>query len=138
MRSETENKYYMPAEWDQHKGTLVSWPSNHETWEGVENEVRQCMANLISIISQYEEVYVSTKPHDNKSDNDDAWTRDYGPNYAFCMQNNRVKKYINNWGYNAWGGKYPPWNNDLIFKRKFAEWIGCLNISEPNMILEGD
>lgn len=49
----------------------------------------------------------------------DCWIRDYGPITVQCSQGfpeaNRIKPNSGCWtlwGYNAWGGKYPPWDSD--------------------------
>jgi len=43
---------------------------------------------------------------------------------------------IVNWGYNAWGGKYPPFDLDDNIPGKVAAAL-CLPLFEPKMILEG-
>lgn len=150
--------YYMPAEWETHKGTIVAWPSNKQTWQGVYSEVENSMASMVAVISRYEEVYLSLKPTDNKNQimemilnknaneanillldiiNNDSWTRDYGPNYLFSKDKKHLEIAVNNWGYNAWGEKYPPWKEDAKFARRFAQWMGCKSIFDHDMILEG-
>ena len=43
----------------------------------------------------------------------DAWCRDHGP--AFLINPNAdQKKVIVDWGYNAWGNKYPPYDLDDV------------------------
>jgi Peptidylarginine deiminase and related enzymes len=42
----------------------------------------------------------------------DAWCRDHGP--AFLLHKSENKKMIVDWGYNAWGGKYPPFDLDDV------------------------
>lgn len=153
-----KSEYYMPPEWSRHRGTLIAWPSNAETWEGIEKEIRDSAAQLGALISNAEEVFISVKPSDSKSEiesllgkhganhkniklldvpNNDSWTRDYGPNYVCREKGDKLEYAINNWAYNAWGGKYPPWDDDLKFKARFAESIGCKKIIQPEMILEG-
>lgn len=152
------NNYYMPAEWSKHKGTLISWPTNKETWEGIELTIQESMALLAATISNFELLYISIKKSDNKNSilnlikkyecnesnihildipNNDSWTRDYGPNYVCKKTNDSFEYGMNNWGYNAWGGKYPPWDLDNNFKTEFAKYIGCKNVFNTDMILEG-
>ena len=148
----------MPAEWAKHLGTLIAWPTNPETWEGTEKEIRSAIAGLAAEITLHEELYITIKTSDSKEEiidylrknnammervtlldipNNDSWTRDYGPNYVCREENGGAEWAINRWGYNAWGGKYPPWTQDNDFKSAFAEWIGCPELREPGMILEG-
>jgi agmatine deiminase len=149
--------YFMPAEWEPHRGTLIAWPTNQETWEGNEIPVQEDMAVLASLLSQVEDVFIATKSSDNTKkisesiaakngnpsrvyfplvSNNDCWMRDAGPNYVWSRQKPFAAA-INNWRYNAWGGKYPPWDEDTTIKTKFSRWIGCENLFEPDMILEG-
>lgn len=66
----------------------------------------------------------------------DAWCRDHGPNYILRVQNGTVEKAIVDWGYNAWGGKYPPFDLDDAIPTKIANWQG-VHCFKPDMILEG-
>lgn len=153
-----KRRYSMPAEWAKHLGTLIAWPTNLETWEGTEKEIQSAVAFLAAQITLHENLYISVKPSDSKTSileylrknkaqmekvtfldipNNDSWTRDYGPNYVCREENGVVTCAINNWGYNAWGCKYPPWTEDNDFKNSFAEWIGCDELRQPGMILEG-
>ena len=153
-----KRRYSMPAEWAKHLGTLIAWPTNSETWEGTENAIQNAVAFLAAQITLHENLYISVKISDSKPlilealrergaqmekvilldiPNNDSWTRDYGPNYVWREENGVITYAINNWGYNAWGGKYPPWTEDNDFKNSFAEWIGCPDLRQPGMILEG-
>src|SRR5690606_41878796 len=51
----------------------------------------------------------------------DAWCRDHGP--AFLVNRDaEYKKIIVDWGYNAWGGKYPPFDLDDIIPTRIAAY----------------
>jgi len=41
-----------------------------------------------------------------------------------------------NWGYNAWGGKYPPYDDDDAVPVRIAEDLG-LPLFEPGIVMEG-
>ncbi len=51
----------------------------------------------------------------------EPWCRDHGP--AFVTRTHRGKKQhaIVDWGHNAWGGKYPPWDADDAVPTRIAE-----------------
>jgi agmatine deiminase len=50
----------------------------------------------------------------------DAWCRDHGP--AFLINPNaEQKKIIVDWGYNAWGNKYPPFDLDDVIPTLVAK-----------------
>ena len=43
---------------------------------------------------------------------------------------------ILDWNYNAWGGKYPPWDHDELTAGRIATLLGISSI-KPDLILEG-
>ena len=63
----------------------------------------------------------------------EPWCRDHGPMFVVQPNGNQA---IVNWGYNAWGGKYPPFDLDNSIPSKVAEALG-IPLIEPEMILEG-
>jgi len=55
----------------------------------------------------------------------EAWCRDHGP--AFVQKRSRAGKLstaIVDWGFNAWGGKYPPYDSDDAVPTRIAEKLG--------------
>ena len=40
------------------------------------------------------------------------------------------------WLYNAWGGKYPPWDLDDVVPQQIAPLLG-IPLFEPGIVLEG-
>ena len=64
----------------------------------------------------------------------DAWCRDHGP--AFLINPATREKAIVDWGYNAWGGKYPPYDDDNRTPRAVAEYLN-LPVVNPGIIMEG-
>jgi len=64
---------------------------------------------------------------------DDAWIRDFGP--IFVTRERRELAAVA-WQYNAWGGKYPPWDRDDRVPHALAERLG-IEAFVPGMVLEG-
>jgi agmatine deiminase len=64
----------------------------------------------------------------------DAWCRDHGP--AFLINNETRQKVVVDWGYNAWGGKYPPFDLDDVIPTKIANRFG-LPVYNPGIVMEG-
>jgi len=64
----------------------------------------------------------------------DAWCRDHGP--AYLIHKDTGEKAIVDWGYNAWGGKYPPFDLDDIIPTRIAEHFG-LKLFTPSLVMEG-
>ncbi|MBC8284945.1 MAG: agmatine deiminase family protein, partial [Nitrospinae bacterium] len=93
--------YRMPAEWEPHSATWLTWPHNPETWPGqdmqtIENDfltiVRHLAihepTHLLVTDEEMEESVKSTLQNEGvKMDNiffhdiptNDSWIRDYGP-----------------------------------------------------------
>jgi len=67
----------------------------------------------------------------------DSWVRDTGPVFLVPRQRtagDRPRAVC--WDWNAWGGKYPPWDADAGVSRGIAQHLG-LPIDSPGIVLEG-
>src|SRR5438477_11933578 len=56
----------------------------------------------------------------------ESWCRDHGPAFLIKRKKNRDGSYlfpttIVDWGFNAWGGKYPPYDDDDAVPTRIAE-----------------
>jgi len=149
--------YIMPPEWHTHAATLLHWPSNRETWPGERLErVESVYTNIIRELAPFEPVLLfaesskiaeraKVKLADSGVDLkklriltvplNDVWARDCGPIFVMNRANGQEFA-ITNWGYNAWGEKYPPFDDDNRIPEKIAEKFD-IPVCEPGMILEG-
>ena len=64
---------------------------------------------------------------------DDSWLRDCGPIYVLDDDGARVAVH---WGFNAWGEKFPPWDQDAAVGALIATRLGDRVVSSE-MVLEG-
>ncbi|CAG4991488.1 Agmatine deiminase [Dyadobacter sp. CECT 9275] len=64
----------------------------------------------------------------------DAWCRDHGP--AFLINPGTRERMVVDWGHNAWGGKYPPFDDDNRTPQAIASYLGLPFVS-PGIIMEG-
>ena len=147
--------FYFPAEWSTHKATWLSWPHNLQTWPDGLMEVHSTMINFIKIVSQGETVCIQVNDESQqqqvasllaetdvdlqsikfyKHPTNDAWCRDHGP--AFVLDTAHDEKLIVNWGYNAWGGKYPPFELDQAIPQLIGNSLSIPVLKAP-LILEG-
>ncbi|MGR3809863.1 agmatine deiminase family protein [Jiulongibacter sp. NS-SX5] len=147
--------FLFPAEWHPHEATWLSFPHNIDTWEDRLPKVYESYFEFIKEIAEEEKVRIATgneatakqikfelEKREIESRNielydfptNDSWCRDHGP--SFVIQPEKGVKSIVNWGYNAWGGKYPPFDADNNIPRRVAEAFG-LPLYEPNAIMEG-
>lgn len=145
--------YRMPAEWEPHAATWLSWPHNRESWPGQFDPIPEVWAQLASTISACEQVHIlaggeavmaqaramvghlpNISLHDIPTN--DAWTRDHGPTFLAAPPRSGLEPALVHWGYNAWGGKYPPFDQDVQVPRRIAELLKFRRF-EPGIILEG-
>lgn len=151
-----------PAEWEPHVATWVSWPVNPATWPGIFERIPAAYAKMLAAISIFEPVLVLAGG-DGVADSaaplidaaceaagslfpvelldipvNDTWCRDHGPVFLSGIHGTEHagQSLILDWEYNAWGGKYPPWNLDNLAAGRIAERLGIHSI-RPQLVLEG-
>jgi agmatine deiminase len=147
--------FSFPAEWAKHTATWLSWPHKEESWPGKIETIYKPYCEFIKIVAEGELVRINVADADMeafaKSElekvgadlgkiefyhfaSNDAWCRDHGP--AFLINTATKQKAIVDWGYNAWGGKYPPFDLDDVIPTKIAEHFG-LPVYHPGIVMEG-
>lgn len=136
--------YVLMADYD-HNATLILFPFRKDVWNDVA-KAQKMHIDFIKKISQYERVYVGVRKNEKsivekiQSDNivileleqDDAWIRDSGP--LFVKKGSEVRMVKN--GFNAWGGLYDDWSNDLKITGVLSDLFHC-GFYENEFILEG-
>lgn len=149
--------FFFPAEWHPHRATWLSFPQSSDSWdygERLERIYPSYMA-FIQAIAESEKVCINAKDEQQKAliirlleqynidqqqieipvhATNDSWCRDHGP--AFLINPDSRQRMIVEWGYNAWGGKYPPYDDDDRIPIKIAEYLG-LPYVVPGIIMEG-
>ncbi len=151
-----ERGFFFPAEWHPHEATWITFPHNDHSWQG--DKLAQMYPEyfaLIKAISQGEKVRINVNDT-SLSDfilgelpkysidsqkielfvrpTNDAWCRDHGP--AFLIKKDSSERLLIDWGYNAWGGKYPPFDADNGIPQAIAQDLG-LTFQSPGIIMEG-
>jgi agmatine deiminase len=146
--------YRMPAEWEPHTATWLSWPHNIETWPGKFEPVPQVFAQIVAALHQHEAVHILAGSAEMEESarqalrargcdgpnvrffrilTNDAWMRDHGPIFLVHPQRGLA---LTKWKYNAWGGKYPPYDLDDQVPARINAALR-LPIFEPGIVLEG-
>ena len=149
--------YRFPAEWEEHEATWLSWPHKEESWPDRIQLIYPAYAEFIAELSKGEKVRINVKDEEMKAfalsfiektdadlaqvefyffETNDAWCRDHGPAFLVNTQNTETPKVIVDWGFNAWGGKYPPFENDDVIPTKIGEAFN-LPVFHPGIIMEG-
>ncbi len=144
----------MPAEWEPHAATWLSWPRREgisfpDSFERVLPALRAMVEALLS--SEPVNINVCNGAHEaeartvldgleaahltfHRIPTNEPWCRDHGP--IFVTRKDEPRLAVIDWDYNAWGGKYPPCDLDEVVPTRVAEKLG-LPVFYPRMILEG-
>lgn len=148
--------FTFPAEWAPHRATWLTFPHNDASWQNDKlAKMRPQYLAFIKAISQGENVGIIANNEALKQfitgelvktgvdltkiefiikPTNDAWCRDHGP--SFVVNPKTGEKMIVDWGHNAWGGKYPPYDDDNRTPRAVAEYLN-LPVVDPGIIMEG-
>ena len=147
--------YFFPAEFAKHTATWLSWPHKEASWPGKIETIFPVYAEFIKLVAEGELVNINVAneamkrkaiSHLEKVNADlkkvnfffhptnDAWCRDHGP--AFLINPKERKKIILDWGYNAWGDKYPPYDLDDVIPTLIAKQYN-IPVVNPGIVMEG-
>ncbi|MCW1912264.1 agmatine deiminase family protein [Luteolibacter sp. GHJ8] len=151
-----ELRYAMPAEWSHQEAVWLSWPVDDERhWGGNKKDLMKAkFAEIAAAISRFETVRINAEGKEhaailelcNKAKavpervqlfdhpHNDVWCRDHGPIFLKHRETGEVA--ISDWGFNAWGGKFPPYDLDDSIPRQIAKSLGMKRFT-GGMILEG-
>ena len=153
MMAASSPTYRLPAEWEPHAATWLAWPHRQATWLGDFAVIPGVFANVARLIARYEPVRIVATGAvlaeargllDGVSNvefvdlpTNDSWMRDTGPVFVVPREPARdARPAAVCWGWNAWGGKYPPWDKDAALGRAIAERLG-LAVIDGGLVLEG-
>ncbi len=149
--------FSMPAEWAPHRGTWLSWPHKEASWPGKFEPVPAIFARMVHFLAEGEEVHINVLDATMESDvrrrvaaeganlanvffhrfpTNDAWCRDHGPIFVQRDTPRGREEAIIDWGYNAWGGKYPPYDLDDQVPTLVGKEFG-IPVFHPGIVMEG-
>jgi agmatine deiminase len=152
--------YRMPAEWEPHSATWLSWPRREGiSFPGSFDRVLPALRAMVEALvnrqsgSDSEQVCINVCNGAHEAEaravlrdvdlarvtfhripTNEPWCRDHGP--VFLTREVDPKLAVVDWDYNAWGGKYPPCDLDEVVPTRVAEVLD-LPVFYPRMILEG-
>jgi len=138
----------MPAETAAHERTVMCWPARQDLYGELMADAEAAHAEVARAIAGFEPVTMIAAPGAGPAAQercgggvevielpiDDSWFRDTGPIYVASPDGRR--RVALDWGFNAWGGKFPPWDRDAEVARRWADHAGHEVRSVP-MVLEG-
>jgi agmatine deiminase len=150
--------YSFPPEWHRHAATWLSWPRP----EGISfpdkyHTVPAVLARIIREIAGRERVCINV-PNGNWErivadqlqskrcpltnvkffhiPTNESWCRDHGPAFVLRRRGGKTQAAIVDWAFNAWGGKYPPYDDDDAVPTRIAEALR-LPVFYPGIVMEG-
>ncbi len=147
--------YSMPAEWETHEATWISWPRRDgQSFPGSYDLVVPTLVKMATALAESEILRINISSQEQEGEvrgllskvapmervefhhnpTNEPWCRDHGP--IFVKRTSPPSIAVNDFGYNAWGGKYPPFDADDIVPTRIARHYG-LPLFEPGFILEG-
>ncbi len=152
--------YRMPAEWEPHQATWLSWPHNRESWPGKFERILPAYARMVVLLARSETVHINVRNAGMQAEaqqlineagggadirfhhfaTNDAWCRDHGAIFVTrtdsADEESPSALAAVDWEYNAWGGKYPPFDLDNQIPARMAEVLDVPRF-EAGMVLEG-
>lgn len=158
METPAQLGFRMPAEWETHVATWLTWPRP----DGISfpdkcESVPPVYAELIRHLVRAEEVNINVwnaememcvrnaltdlgTPLDRVRFHHfpayEPWCRDHGPIFVVRERNGQRERAIVDWGYNAWGNKYPPYDLDDAIPQRVAR-LRKLPLFSPDIVMEG-
>ncbi|MCO8123607.1 agmatine deiminase family protein [Stieleria sp. TO1_6] len=137
----------VPAEWEPQRAVWIAWPHNHDTWPGRFETIPDRFRRFVELIAAVVPVHVigssSLRPAAKLDgienalwfdiETNDCWMRDYGPTF---VHDDAGQPAAIDWRYNAWGGKYPPWDADNAATAEIIRHSGRQRIAS-DLCVEG-
>lgn len=149
-------RFSMPPEWSPQEAVWFSWPvDDPRHWGGAKRQlIWEKFAEIAAAASHFQPVRINAPAADHPAittacnhakallthielfdhPHNDVWCRDHGP--IFVKHRDTGEVAVTDWEFNAWGGKFPPWDLDNQIPARIAHSLGKRSFS-GGMILEG-
>jgi agmatine deiminase len=144
----------MPAEWEPHTATWLSWPRPEGiSFPGSFDRILPALRAMVEALVGSERVCINVCNGAHEAEarqvlrrlpldritfyrvpTNEPWCRDHGP--IFLTRPEEPRLAIVDWDYNGWGGKYPPYDLDDVVPTRIAD-ILKVPVFYPRMVLEG-
>jgi agmatine deiminase len=149
-----DDGFAMPAEWVPHELTLMAWFGRSGGYTRPDLDVvdglEACRAAHLAVanaVAEFEPVLMLVRPEHARlarrrlsarvdlleAEFDDCWMRDNGPIFITDPHGDVA---LVHFGFNGWGGRYPPWDDDARVPEVVARHLGVRRYVAP-MVLEG-
>ncbi|MEI8294078.1 MAG: agmatine deiminase family protein [bacterium] len=145
----------MPAEWEPHEATWISWPQpGCNSFPGSYDRVIPTFVRMAEALAESEIVRINVSGADQEGavrkllracpperieffhiPTDEPWCRDHGP--IFVKRDKSPQLAVLNFGFNAWGYKLSPFDEDNAVPQAVAKALGLPLFNFEHFILEG-
>jgi agmatine deiminase len=150
--------FRMPAEWEPHEATWLSWPHHRHDWPGKFSVIQWVYAEIVRHLHRSERVRIVVRDErtmanarrvlsENGIDltladfyrhpTNRSWIRDFGPIF---IKDDRGRVAMTDWGFNGWA-KYPNWENDNAIPSRLESDLGLQrwtpSVNGKHVVLEG-
>jgi agmatine deiminase len=148
----------MPAEWEPHASTWLTWPRpDGISFPDKYEPIPAVYAQLIGHLTQTEDVNINVWDAEMEESAHgllaaegapleqvqfhhfpayEPWCRDHGPIFLVRDKSGNRERAVVDWDYNAWGGKYPPYDLDDAIPQHVAR-LRKLPLFSPGIVMEG-
>ncbi len=125
--------FRMPAEWEEHRATWITWPHHRDDWPGKFAAIPWVYVEIVRYLQRGEKVCIIVKDgvmegrvrrllkkggidlgqiEFYRFPSDRAWTRDHGPIFVKREKESGAGELaLVDWKFNGWA-KYPDWRRD--------------------------
>lgn len=145
--------FRMPAEWEPHQGTLLTWPHDEAHWPGLFEHIPPIWARMTKELEVGEEVHIVThnevleleikqelkkakvqgdRVFFHRIPSNFAWARDHGP---IVVKNEAGERLLLDWKFNAHGNDWA-YDQDDAIPRLLGEDMN-MRTKQVDMVLEG-
>ncbi len=145
----------MPAEWEPHEATWISWPhAGCNSFPGSYEKVVPTFVKMAETLAESETVCINVRDAAQEAAvrrlltqapperiafhhiaTDEPWCRDHGA--IFVRREEKPALAAIDFGFNAWGYKLSPFDADDAAATKMAEAVGVPVYDEGTFVLEG-
>ena len=154
--SPADRGFRMPAEWEPHAGTWLTWPHFEGTWPGKLETVAPVYVEMVRALHGDETVHVNVLDAEREArvqellegegirgnvrlhrvPTDNEWVRDYGAIFTVRERNGRRERLATDWRFNNWGEKYPDFELNNEVPAVMAEVAGTDRVAYDT-VMEG-
>jgi agmatine deiminase len=147
--------YSMPAEWESHEATWISWPHpDGASFPSAYERVIPVFVEMVKALAESEIVRINVRDAAQEAEvrrllNDtpldrieffhiptnEPWCRDHGPIFLKRRENPRLAAV--SFGFNAWGYKLSPFEDDEAAAALMATKVGIRVFDFGEFVLEG-